>query len=329
MRGITTNTTKIEENIFGRIDTTLVEKTVDAKRFNNKHSSIYGDLQSSPLNLSWAARLDFNLAATYRYDARQHGQRISKTPAGDANTRLASVFPMLKYEKGFSNNLKINYTGTLTFARSETSDSTRNVYDWEGNTLPLRNQKGSEILSQPSLRQGENLSTSHRLNLTYPIYLGHIFSANNFFAYSRVEGEDPVGNRITLGGELVDPNTIPSHFVRNIIGMEMRSKFLRDDALESTVFGKHYYYNAESIDILQRNATRLPVRRNSNSYLGFGIGLKYSFNPRLFVRGSFERTARIPTESEIFGNFTFIIPNYTLKAERSNNITQVLCTTHN
>ncbi|MEL6824136.1 MAG: TonB-dependent receptor, partial [Calditrichota bacterium] len=36
MKDISTNTFEIEENIFGRLDTTLVEKVVDAKRFHNR-----------------------------------------------------------------------------------------------------------------------------------------------------------------------------------------------------------------------------------------------------------------------------------------------------
>ncbi|MEM7659629.1 MAG: TonB-dependent receptor, partial [Bacteroidota bacterium] len=78
-------------------------------------------------------------------------------------------------------------------------------------------------------------------------------------------------------------------------------------------------YSAESIDILQRNATLLPIRNTQANQHGYGLALKGQLFPHLFIRGSYEQATRIPTETEIFGDFGAILPNYTLKPESSDN----------
>jgi outer membrane receptor protein involved in Fe transport len=155
--------------------------------------------------------------------------------------------------------------------------------------------------------------------MTYNINKTFDLTASNFYRYSRIKGDDPVGPRFDFGDELIDPNTIPSKLSRNIFGIELKAS-LWQDKITPLVFYKNYNYNAESIDILQDQATVLPVREVKDNDNGYGFALKYQIHPTVFIRGSFEKAIRIPTETEVFGDFGAILPNYELKPENSNNL---------
>lgn len=319
IRNTPTITTEVIENVFGRLDTIFRDTILDAYRFHNKHNSIYGNAIVQFQELNWADQLSFSLGTSYRYDEFQHGQRITKVAVGEAFREMISLFPMVKYRKELGVRWNIAYTGMFSYTWDYNHDNTENIYNWEGNILYVPNERNSE-LGGPTQRKGENLGTTHRILAAYNISNQHQFSISDFFTYSKISGNDPLGIRIDIGNGNIDPNTIPSYFQRNILGLELKSHWLKNSNLETVVFGKYYWYNAESIDIRQIGATRLPLRNNKANLLGGGAATKYVFSSNFFVKGSYEQSARIPTEQELFGNFTFIIPNYILRPERSNNV---------
>jgi outer membrane receptor protein involved in Fe transport len=214
--------------------------------------------------------------------------------------------------------LLIDYSGIYSVTKERVNDSTRHLYDWHGNILPIENNRGSEILSRPTGRSGHQTGTTHRLTGSYKLSDRFKLSISDFFAYSRIHGNDPYGIRIDTGEESIDPNTIPSTFFKNIAGLGLETKWLGDD-LETSLFFKNYFYQAQSIDITQEKADQVFTRPNKGNDNGYGAAIKYTVNPHLFFRSSYERTIRIPTETEIYGNFLTIIPNYNIAAEKSDN----------
>jgi len=320
MEDIPNQSIRVFENTFGQMDTTVVENRIDARRFNDRHSSAQIEANLGIRNQSWADRLTYGLVYTQRKEQFQHGRRVTKRPAGEAFTDNRSFLQRLNYRQTLGEKWNLRYFGSLSLARESVNDSTTRVYDWRGAVLPIPNRRGSEILPRPSLRKGEQLNTTHRLTASWQMNNRHTATASNFWAYSRIAGNDPAGHRLTIGGEPVDPNTIPSRFQRNIFGAEIQSKWLADQRLSSILFYKNYFYRARSIDITQETGNVVPLRNNADVNHGLGLALKFQFGENFFIRSSLERTIRIPDEPEIYGNFLFILPNYNLRPERSNNL---------
>lgn len=320
MENVPNQSVEVFENDFGRMDTTYVENRIDADRFNNQHTSAYLEGNVILSDRSWVDELKLSSAYSFRYDEYQHGQRVTKRPAGEAHNEVESLVQRVRYDKNLGTGLQLSYFGMVAYTKDEVDDSTSHVYDWKGNILPITNSRGSEILGRPSLRKGEQIGTAHRLTIQYDIHPRHSFSLSDFYSYLRIEGNDPVGNRLNLNGELLDPNTVPSHYKRNIAGAQLKSTWLREEQLTTTVFYKNYFYSARSIDINQVSATVLPLRENHSFDHGFGMAVKMDIHSDFFIRSSFERTIRMPTETEIYGNFLGIVPNYTISPERSRNL---------
>ncbi len=310
---------RIFENQFGRLDTVTEESRIDARRFHDQHFSAYAEGQLMLRDYPWATALTLSSAYAHRYDDIQHGRQVTKRPAGAAYRKRQAFIQRLRYEHVLFKQLAIDYMGILSFTEENVRDSTDLIYDWSGNVLPLPNNRGSEILGRPTGRQGKHLGTTHRLNAGWAVSDRISLQASNFFAYARIQGEDPYGVRLDLEQGLVDPNTIPSTFYKNILGVEATTSWL-EERLSAVIFYKHYSYEAESIDITRSTVDRIPTRINANQDNGYGLALKYALSKAAFLRANYERTLRIPTEQEIYGNFLFIIPNYNIAPERSDNV---------
>jgi outer membrane receptor protein involved in Fe transport len=296
------------------------EEIIEARRFHNRHISGYAEATLRLKQLKWADQLEITALYSQRDDQIQNGAFISNTSVGEATTGARTFAQRLDYRKQlFNDKLSLRYFGVFSTTRNEVNDSTRFFYDWRGNRLQIVNNVGSELFARPTSRVGNDIGTAHRLMATYKILPSIDFTVSEFFGYVQIKGEDPIGPRLSINGEPIDPNTIPSSLTRNIAGAELKGSFL-DNRLVPVLFYKNYFYNSEAIDILAVNSTQIPVRTVRASENGYGLALKYQFFPSFFVRTSFERAVRIPTEREIFGDFAAIRPNFELRPEKSNNV---------
>jgi len=317
MRNIPSIVENIDENgnVLG-----VTEETIDADRFHDQHTSAFVEAALRLKNRSWADRLEFAASYSLRFDELQQGNFIINTAIGEAEREIQGFTQRLDYRKKFfRDRLQLRYYGILSNARTKNTDSTTAIYNWRGEVLQTPNSGGSEIFAIPTLREGRELGTAHRLLLNFQLTNDLDLTVSEFFRYSRIKGEDPVGARITIDGVPLDPNTVPSKLNRNVLGAELEQR-LFSDKLTAIAFYKNYSYTAESIDILQQTATILPVREIDASEDGYGFALKYQVIPSVFVRSSFERAIRIPSETEVFGDFGAILPNYELQPESSNNL---------
>jgi len=296
------------------------EEIIEVRRFHDRHVSGYAEATLRLKQLKWADQLEITALYSQRDDQIQNGAFISNTAVGEATTGARTFAQRLDYRKKlFNDRLSLRYFGVFSTTRNEANDSTRNFYDWNGNRLQIVNNVGSELFARPTKRVGNDTGTAHRLMGTYAISPNLDLTISEFFGYVQIKGEDPIGPRLSINGEPIDPNTIPSSLTRNIAGAELKGSFL-EDRLVPVVFYKHYFYNSEAIDILAVNSTQVPVRSVRASEDGYGLAVKYQFFPSFFVRTSFERAVRIPTEREIFGDFAAIRPNFELRPEKSENL---------
>ena len=296
------------------------EERIDVRRFHNQHFSAFVDAELAIRNLPWADRLTISSFYNRRFDEIQHGRIIQNLAVGEATNEIQSFSQRIDYRKKFLNDkMRMRYFGVLSYTTTVANDSTTAVYNWKGETFTeITNALGAELFATPTQRVGQNVGTAHRLFLEFELSEYLDLAISNFYRYTTIVGEDPAGRLLDLEQGPIDPNTVPSVLSRNVFGAELKSTFWKN-RLTAVGFYKNYQYSAESIDIIQRNATVLPIRSLEDNQHGFGFALKYQITPTTYLRGSFEQATRIPTENEIFGDFGAILPNYTLRPENSDN----------
>src|SRR5699024_1796436 len=103
---------------------------------------------------------------------------------------------------------------------------------------------------------------------------------------------------------------------RLILGLGYQYKLL-DNRLEGLSQVKYLYSNARGRVF---NEIRQEIEKpTNNTGVSFSQSLKYNFYNGLMLRTSVENTFRLPDQNEIFGDNTFVMPNLSLKPEKSTN----------
>lgn len=310
-----------ERNINGSV-ITGADEVIDARRFHDRHSSGYFEAAFTLKDLKWADRLQYAPFFSFNDDEIQHGAFISNSAAGEATTSSRVFAHRLDYRKKLWNDkLSLRYFGLVSFSRNEVRDSTINRYNWRGEVLANpRGGAAAELFSQPILREGDDFGTAHRVIVKQKITENLTFTASNFYRYTRIQGEDQAIQANEPGEAAFDPNREPSSLTRNIFGAELTATLL-GEKLTPVVFYKNYEYSAEAVDILTSAQLNRPfIREVRDNTPGYGLAIKYQLHPTVFIRSSYERTIRIPTEREIFGDFGPILPNFELRPEQSDNL---------
>ncbi|MEM9858417.1 MAG: TonB-dependent receptor [Bacteroidota bacterium] len=292
-------------------------ESIRIRRFHNVHKSYFAEAHLGVRDKSWTDELSYRVAYVNRYDENQHGSRVTSVPAGAAFQEEEGIVQRIKFKKDgiFNGKLDIRYDGSLNIVNQFTSDSTTSLYDWRGieYTQVRTSGLGFGEIGAATLRDIDQISTSHRLSLAYKIHDSHSFNVSNFFGSQQFEGNDPV----RTNSDRFDPNTVPAIIEKNILGVSYVSHWF-NDRLELNLFGKNYFYKSESADIFSIRTNSDPISVN-DSENGFGLGSKWTFDSDLFVRFSYERAVRLPNEVEVFGNFVTSRPNYNISPEKSNN----------
>ncbi|RNC83443.1 MAG: TonB-dependent receptor [Winogradskyella sp.] len=321
------NDYKMQDIRTFNVDGTFDPEPFEARRFHDEFSSYFvkGAIKFNDIKV--ADELQVSLIASQRQKEIQNGTFITEVAIGEANNENTGFIGQIKYKKQFFDNLlELKYHGLFSKLTNKTIDSSAVFYNWRGQIINVQNDFGAEISTFPTAREGDDEGVAHRVGLKINITDNIDLNISEFNSKLTIKGNDPLvfgtTRALLLNGVETDPNTIPSRIQGNVFGAEANFKFF-DNKL--TLFGlyKNYDYDAESVDFrpgFGSTLTEIPFRTVNTTDNGYGAGIKYQITPKFFVRSSYERTIRFPTQGEIFGDFAAIVPNFELRPERSENV---------
>lgn len=324
MRDIENDTYTEVTNPFGGTQFELTRETIDARRFNNQHTSSISEVSLGINNQIWADQFQVKGLFGYRRDELLHGISIlaGTDPAGQAKQDGTTLMGIVNYRKRFNNKFDVSYYGMIARNQTNVNDSTSNLYNWRQEIAPRPRTEGDgfgEVLGRPTARTTNETMSVHRALFKYDLNESHSISASLFYNYNGITGTDPYGLRLNINGETIEPAAEPSNFHTYISGVGWTGQWL-GDRLESILFLKSYNFRARAINLSVFNgASQLVYSEIDGDKPGFGLALKYKVVKNLFVRSSFERTVRIPTVAEVFGDFILIRSNFGLRPEESYN----------
>lgn len=262
---------------------------------------------------AWADLLELKINS-YQLSKDIQNDPYSRVRAfGEVYRREKGDFiPSLKYKYSFWDN-RFSISQFIVFSKInfELFDQAKNTYyDWKG--LPHSTVSSSEM-GNFLLKDGYLKNTLHQFtSRTYLNFLAHDFyqlQANIVYSHYR------------RASNTEEFDTKDNRYRKLIASLSLNSIFL-DNALESSTQFKYLTGNIsgklQTTDAL--GVSDLEHQELHKTGISFSQALKYTITPRHFVRLSYENTYRLPEQDELFGDNNFIVPNFDLLPEQSNNI---------
>lgn len=227
-------------------------------------------------------------------------------------TEKGNFIPSIKYKKYFlDNRLSLNQFLVYSRINYELVDRAKNVsYDWLGQQhhTSSGSEMGSLELKDGILLHKMSQFTS-RTNLNYLINNDFQIESNTVYShYNRKTNGDDFNPDGTDYSKLISSLALNSRFFDRKLESNTQIKYLR------SYLSGHYNSSDDPSNLV------ISTKDVSSSGVSFSQALKYSFNSKNFVRISYENTYRLPEQNEIFGDNNFILANYDLKPEKSQNL---------
>ncbi|KFF10683.1 TonB-dependent receptor [Flavobacterium hydatis] len=285
------------------------------RRFHDKYRNETVIFNIGVTGKKYADKLLFGFTAGENKADIQTGARMVSV-FGQVYRKGNILMPSVKYQlKDFlTKGLDVSVTGNFNFGEEQNVDTVYRRYNWFGDYIvPPGGGLGGE--RSRTLRKFKNNSGIATANFTYRLNDRHSFMLNNTFnTFDRKESDELVPESLLYQQ--------PKKSQKNILGAGYKfdynekwstSVFVKNYALKNT-YSESYNPSGNTGDIAYRK------HEDNNVYWGYGAASSYYLKHNLQVKGSFEKSYRLPSPEEMFGNVNDnLAGNIALKPETSNN----------
>ncbi len=287
--------------------------TVTRPMFHNGFKQFNGEIYTVLSNLKWADRLKFSVTGFAIKKELQNDFASRNRPYGEVYMQEnAYAIPTVLYEKSvFGNKLDISQFLVYSSIDYKLADPLKNgYYDWYGNKHEAIS--GSET----------GIDLTHLSNREIDTHINN-FTSRSLFTYHITSNQKLVLNLINnnlkrIADDLSRDNTKTDiYFNRFIAGLGYEYNLFdgRAEGLSQIKF-----LNSQTSGISSSGIGPPENITASNSSWSISQSLKINLFNNWMLRASLENTYRLPDQAEIFGDNVFIIPNFTIKPEKSFNI---------
>ena len=281
------------------------------KRFHDRYhnEAIIGRVNI--FDEKWADKLSFTLNYSQEDKQLQNANLMQKVFGGKYR-KSHNYSSSVEYEKkNILNGLSFFLTGRYDFTTTQNVDEEARRYSWTGEYEPMVTRGESQL--QNTIFEGKTgYITSH---LDYQLNEKHSFQLTHTFSnYTRRNKN-----------MLITNYTLDSDFMRrvnekNISGFSY--KFTPSERWNILAFGKYYNTAVTGPVIVTGYGSRAVYEEETHHTQAWGYGgaTTYQLLKTLQAKLSYEKSFRLPTDTELFGDGDLEIGNYKLKPENSNNL---------
>ena len=281
------------------------------KRFHDRYhnEAIIGRVNI--FDEKWADKLSFALNYSQENKQLQNANLMQKVFGGKYR-KSHNYSSSVEYEKkNILNGLSFFLTGRYDFTTTQNVDEEARRYSWTGEYEPMVTRGESQL--QNTIFEGKTgYITSH---LDYQLNEKHSFQLTHTFSnYTRRNKN-----------MLITNYTLDSDFMRrvnekNISGLSY--KFTPSERWNILAFGKYYNTAVTGPVIISGQGSRAVYEEETHHTQAWGYGgaTTYQLLKTLQTKISYEKSFRLPTDTELFGDGDLEIGNYKLKPENSNNL---------
>ena len=281
------------------------------KRFHDRYhnEAIIGRVNI--FDEKWADKLSFALNYSQEDKQLQNANLMQKVFGGKYR-KSHNYSSSVEYEKkNILNGLSFFLTGRYDFTTTQNVDEEARRYSWTGEYEPMVTRGESQL--QNTIFEGKTgYITSH---LDYQLNKKHSFQLTHTFSnYTRRNKN-----------MLITNYTLDSDFMRrvnekNISGLSY--KFTPSERWNILAFGKYYNTAVTGPVIISGQGSRAVYEEETHHTQAWGYGgaTTYQLLKTLQTKISYEKSFRLPTDTELFGDGDLEIGNYKLKPENSDNL---------
>lgn len=281
------------------------------KRFHDRYhnEAIIGRVNI--FDEKWADKLSFALNYSQEDKQLQNANLMQKVFGGKYR-KSHNYSSSVEYEKkNILNGLSFFLTGRYDFTTTQNVDEEARRYSWTGEYEPMVTRGESQL--QNTIFEGKTgYITSH---LDYQLTEKHSFQLTHTFS-----------NYIRRNKNMLITNyTLDSDFMRrinekNISGFSY--KFTPSERWNILAFGKYYNTAVTGPVIISGQGSRAVYEEETHHTQAWGYGgaTTYQLLKTLQTKISYEKSFRLPTDNELFGDGDLEIGNYKLKPENSDNL---------
>lgn len=287
----------------------------NVERFHDAYNSQMLTVKSGVVDKQYADRLMFGITTSANKNEIQH-PIDPQNPFGEVFTENDVISASIDFEKKnlLSDKLKLKIYASLARNQEKVVDTSSRKYDWFGNFIERGDQTLGEFESSKTLFEFKD--DLHLINtlVTYKVNDHNNLNFNYTKNYIKRVGEDPA--KI---GRIAFQN--PHIVNKNIVGLSYDFDFM-DTKWDTSIFTKGYFLNSEGVieDLFTNiEEDRFTQFENTFKDLGYGFATTYKFSDDFQIKGSFERTFRIPEGYEVFGDGFLLKSNPELAPEQSYN----------
>ena len=268
------------------------------------------------LNKSWADRLMMSVTLSQSYKEIQTDTRQT-VAFGERHRKGWSVMPALEYRKRNIFVEGLDLAATVNYNRNMTNniDTATYEYNWLGDRRYKNGRKG-EVSYQDTKTYNDNWNAT--LRATYQPAHGHTITLNHL-----VQSLDRKTNTATVDLS----NSINKVTVKRITGLSYQ--LAPTERWNVTAFAKNYdQRNSGPLALSGNDNTEYVKTHNNVNMLGYGAAGAMYLISDLQMKLSYERTCRLPTTDELFGDNDLERGKFELKPERSHNYNLNMNYTH-
>ena len=281
------------------------------KRFHDRYhnEAIIGRVNI--FDEKWADKLSFALNYSQEDKQLQNANLMQKVFGGKYR-KSHNYSSSVEYEKkNILNSLSFFLTGHYDFTTTQNVDEEARRYSWTGEYEPMVTRGESQL--QNTIFEGKTgYITSH---LDYQLTEKHSFQLTHTFSNYTRRNKNMLITNYTLDSDFMSRVN-----EKNISGFSY--KFTPSERWNILAFGKYYNTAVTGPVIISGQGSRAVYEEETHHTQAWGYGgaTTYQLLKTLQTKISYEKSFRLPTDTELFGDGDLEIGNYKLKPENSDNL---------
>lgn len=275
------------------------------KRFHDRYHNEAVVAKVGVVKKSWADRLMFGVRYIQEDMQIQNGN-IMTIVFGGKKRESKRISPSFEYEKKnfLAENLNIFISGRYDNSTINNIDTLAREYSWTG----AYRSKSSQGEADKTVAEQVDKSGYITSNIHYSIAEKHFLSLNNIFSDFKRTDKDAVS--------AVEQKRQSQ---KDILGLSY--KFMPDEKWNALAFVKHYYTTTRGpANSTQGSTEKEELISTDYNLTGYGAAVTYNLLKGLQVKSSFEKTYRLPTPKELFGDGSLEKGNVDINPENSRNM---------
>lgn len=283
------------------------------RRFHDRYHNEAVVVGIGVVGKRWADKLLFG--ATYSHDYAQiQNANLMKIVFGGKHRKTGAWAPTLQYEKKdlFAKGLQFKLSARYNIVTTNNVDTVARQYSWTGDWIPTETQ-GEGV---PTLAEYKGKTAYVVANLRYKLGTQHFFSLNNMFSDYRRQTTDNSANAV---------QSTAATFMRRINRKDVLGlsyKYMHGDAWNLVAFTKYYNSHVRGPVNVSATTGRQEYEEQARSIdaLGYGAAGTWFVSPQWQSKVSVEKSYRLPTDIELFGDGDYETGDASLKPENSLNL---------